>query len=261
MVDNFLEDVREDLRSARTKDMLRRSIPWVIGIVVAVLLAVGAYWGWSAWQKSRADKASEAYAAALQAGAGGDSAGAFAKLGEVAESGPSAYKALAIMQQAGIRQREGKTDEAVALFDKAAEVDKDPVIADAARLKSALALMDTAPYAVIETRLKPLLDEKRPYRIAAREALAMAKLKAGKYAEARSDFGLLTLAQDVPDSMRQRAQAAVTLIDGGTAGSLAEAVKAKPTLPPTPALPGQPGPAQAGQVQPGARAAQPGAPR
>ena len=56
-----------------------------------------------------------------------------------------------------------------------------PLIADAARLKSALALMDTAPYADIETRLKPLLDEKRPYRIAAREALAMAKLKAGKY--------------------------------------------------------------------------------
>ena len=261
MVDNFLEDVREDLRSARTQDLLRRSIPWVIGIVVAVVIAVAAFWGYTAWQKSRTDKASEAYAAALQTGAGGDSAAAYAKLEEAATTGPSSYKALAIMQQAGIRLREGKTDEAVALFDKAAETDKDPVIADAARLKSALALMDTAPYAVIETRLKPLLDEKRPYRIAAREALAMAKLRAGKYAEARSDFGLLTLAQDVPDSMRQRAQAAITLIDGGTAASLAVALKAKPALPPTPALTGQPGPAGQTQVQPGARAAQPGAPR
>jgi hypothetical protein len=258
LVDNFLEDVREDLRSERNQALLRRSIPWVVGIVVAALLAVGGYWGYSAWQKGRMDKASEAYATALEAAAGGDSAGAFAKFGEAAKAGPGAYEALAIMHQAGLRLREGKTQEGVALFDKAAAADKDPVIADAARLKSALALMDTAPYAVIETRLKPLLDEKRPYRIAAREAMAMAKLKAGKYAEARSDFGVLTLAQDVPDSMRQRAQAAITLIDGGTAGSIAESMKAKPALPQMPALPGQPGP---DPVQPGAPAAQPGAPR
>jgi hypothetical protein len=165
------------------------------------------------------------------------------------------------MQQAGLRLREGKTQEAVALFDQAAKANSDPMFADIARLKSAFALMDTAPYAVIETRLKPLLDEKRPYRIPAREALAMAKLKSGQFAAARSDFGLLTLAQDVPDSMRQRAQAAITLIDGGTAGSLAAALKAEPAMPQTPTLPGQPGPDQPSQVQPGARAAQPGAPR
>ena len=261
MVDNFLDEVREDLRSERYQSMLRRSVPWAIGVVVATALALGGWFGWKAWNDSRLNKASEAYSAGLESAAGGDSAKANAKFDEAAKAGPAAYKALALMHQGGLRMGEGKTQEAVALFDRAAEADKDPMVADIARLKSALALMDTAPYAVIETRLKPLLDEKRPYRIAAREALAMAKLKAGKFVEARSDFGLLTLAPDVPDSMRQRAQAAITLIDGGTAGALAGALTAKPAMPQAPTLPGQPGPNQPGQVQPGAPAAQPGAPR
>jgi hypothetical protein len=261
LVDNFLEEVEERVRSDRYQSMLRRAVPWAIGALLVIALALGGWFGWKAWNESRMTKASETYAAALESAAGGDSAGAFAKFDETIKAGPAAYKASALMHQAGLRLGEGKTQEAVALFDKAAEADKDPMIADVARLKSALALMDTAPYAVIETRLKPLLDEKRPYRIAAREALAMAKLKAGKYAEARSDFGLLTLAPDVPDSMRQRAQAAITLIDGGTAGSLAVSLKAKPAMPQAPTLPGQPGPGLPGQVQPGAPAAQPGAPR
>jgi hypothetical protein len=258
LVDNFLAEVDERVRSDRYESMFRRGLPWLIGAILLLVLVLGGIWGWQSWQKSRTDKASESYAAALESLAGGDSAGAYAKFAVVAKDGPSAYKAEALMHQAGIRLGEGKTQEAVALLDEAAKASSDPMIADNARLKSALALIDTAPYAGIEGRLKPLLDEKRPYRIAAREALAMAKIKAGQYAAARSDFSLLTVAQDVPDSMRQRAQAAVSLIDGGAASSIVQTLTAKPVMP---TLPGAPGAGQSGQVQPGAPAAQPGAPR
>ena len=83
-----------------------------------------------------------------------------------------------------------------------------PFIGDAARLKSALALLDTAPYAEIESRLKPLTDPKRPYAALAREALAMAKLKAGKTQDALGDFQVLQLMADAPEDVRQRAGAA-----------------------------------------------------
>jgi hypothetical protein len=111
--------------------------------------------------------------------------------------------------------------------------------------------MDTASYAAIDERLKPLLGEKRPYRIAAREALGMAKMKAGRSKEARSDFVVLTLTPGGPDSMRQRAQAAITLIDAGGAGAVPAVLKAQPEMPPMAPTPGA--------QQQGAPAAQPGA--
>lgn len=252
MVDNFLEEVEERVRSDRYRSMFQRALPWAIGAFVLLLVVLGGAWAWQSYQHSRMNKASEAYAAALETIRAGDSKGADAKFGELAKTGPATYKALALMQQAALRLKDSKVQEGVALFDKAAEAQKDPMIADAARLKSALALMDTAPFAAIDERLKPLLGEKRPYRIAAREALGMAKLKAGRAADARSDFVVLTLGQGVPDSMRQRAQAAITLIDAGTAATIPAVLKAQPVMPPMPAMPG------AAQQQ-GAPAAQPGA--
>ena len=256
MVDNFLEEVEERVRSDRYRSMLSRAAPWAIGAVVLLILVLGGLWGWQIYQKGRMNKASETYAAAQEAASAGDSAGSDAKFAEIARSGPPSYKALALMHQAGARIREGKTQEAVALFDQAAKAQGDPLIADNARLKSALALLDTAPYAEMEKRLTPLLDAKRPYRIAAREALAMAKLKAGQTASARTDFVVLSQTLGVPDSMRQRAQAAITLIDAGTAGAIGEVLKAEPVMPAMPPAAGQPG-----AVQPGAPPAQPGAAR
>ena len=88
----------------------------------------------------------------------------------------------------------GKPEEikaAVALLDQAAEAAPDPVIGDAARLKSAFALLDTAPYKDVEARLTPLMKDGRPYRVQAREALAFAKLMAGNAAGARDDFTVI----------------------------------------------------------------------
>jgi hypothetical protein len=130
----------------------------------------------------------------------------------------------------------------VALFDQAAKVAPGPIIADAARLKSALALLDTASLAEIEDRLKPLTSKSdSPYNALAREAVAMAKLKAGRGAEARGDFVVLSLTPNAPDSVRQRARAAMALIDGGGAAAVAAIVKAALALPPAPIMaPGAP---------------------
>jgi hypothetical protein len=141
------------------------------------------------------------------------------------------------MQQGGLRLEDRKTDEAIKLFDAAAEVAPTPVIGDAASLKSAFALMDTAPYADLEKRLKPLTEIKRPYRATALEALAIAKLAAGKVDEAKSDFGVINLLPDAPAAMRERANAAISLIDSGTSKSLKDIAKAAIALPEPRTLP------------------------
>jgi hypothetical protein len=79
----------------------------------------------------------------------------------------------------------------------------------------------------------------------------MAKLRAGQAAAARSDFQVLTLLPNAPDNVRQRAHAAMALIDGGSPGAVGAIVKGALALPPQPATPANAmGAAQPGQGQP-----------
>lgn len=231
MVDVF-EEVEEQIRAERYKALGLKLLPWAAGAAVAAVIAAGGLWGWDAWSNGQGDKAATTYLEALKAREAGDDTKAFTLLGEVAKSPVKGYPALALMSQAGIRLNDGKTDEAVALLDQAAKVAKDPIIADEARLKSALALLDTAPYKDLETRLKPLMEEDRPYRLEAREALAFAKIMAGRPKDARADFVVLSQILDASDGMRQRAQAAIAVIDSGSAANIPAAVKLAATLPP-----------------------------
>ena len=243
---DFLEEVEERLRSDRYQQLFQKYWPWVAGVAAAALVAALAYWGWDSYRSQQAAKASEAYAAGIEAAQKGDLNKAFDQFGIAARSGSRGYATLGLMVQAGIRLDQGKREEAVQLLDKAASTAPSPLLADLARLKSALALMDTAPYSAIEERLTPLTDAKRPYHAAAREALAMAKLKAGKIQEAKSDLQVLQLMPDASQASRQRAQVALLAIDSGAAANLAAVVKAAQSLPP-PATPLAPSPADAAQ--------------
>ena len=223
MVDLF-DEVEEQLRSERYTSVAKRLAPWISGVLALALVVALGYAGYQTWQTSKVDKASETYEKGLDALSSQDQTGAYTLFGEVAKDGPPGYRALALMQQAGIRLEAGKTAEAVALFDQAAKVAPTPVIADFAAMRAA--------YADMERRLTPLVAEGRPYRLQAQEALAMSKLLAGKTAEAKSAFELLLLNIDAPQDMQQRAHLAIAAIDSGAAAALKTAAQTAATLPP-----------------------------
>lgn len=236
MTDLF-EEVEEQLRSDRYQSLARKALPWVLAIAAAALIAALAYWGWDTWRNKVVADASEKYHAGAQAFVQGDEARARTLWTEVSQSSAGGYKTLALMQLAAFAQRENKTDEAVKLLDQAADAAPDDVLGDVARLKSAFAVLDTAPYKDVETRLTPLMKEGRPYRVQAREALAFAKLMAGDTAGARGDFVVLQQSLDAPDGVRARAQAAVGLIDSGSAKALPGIVKSAAAMPPPMVVP------------------------
>lgn len=231
MVDVF-DEVEEQLRAERYQAMAIKALPWVGAIAAAALVIALAVWGYQSNVTKTTAKASEQYAQALDAFQAGRTDEADRLWGEVAKSSAKGYKALALQQQGGIKLAAGKTDEAVKLFDAAAEAAPDPVIGDVARLKSVFALMDTAPLKDLQTRIEPLLKDGRPYRTEAREALAFAKLMAGDFAGARGDFVVVSLSPDAQDGARERAKAAMALIDSGSAKAIPDAVKAAAKLPP-----------------------------
>jgi hypothetical protein len=249
LVDLF-DEVEEQLRSARYRTLALRVLPWVLGIALAALAAYVGWWAWKNHQDKTAFKASDEYSAAVDAYAAHDETRAFGMFADVAKTGTPVYRAMALMQQGGLRMQANDTDQAVKFFDQAADVAPDPMLGDLARLKSALALLDTAPYAELEKRLQPLTKDGAPYRMPAKEALAFAKMMAGKTTEARGDFAVLSLSPDSSDAMRDRARLAMDMIDSGSAKAVPAMVKAAAALPPMPPQ---------SEMQPQAQTAQPGA--
>lgn len=252
MVDVF-EEVEDELRTEQYKRLALKALPWIVAALIAAALIFG---GWYAFHKHHAEKATDAaagYQAAIETASKGDLEAAYNQFGEVAKNAPAGYKALALQMQGAVRLHENRVKDAVALFDASAEAaprgKEGLIVADAARLKSALALLDEAPYADIEGRLKPLTEDDRPYRSLALEALALAKLNAGKVKEARADFESLRTALDAPQGMIERARAAIELIDSGGAASVPAIVKAAKDAPTMPMMMPSGGPTPGGAVQ------------
>jgi hypothetical protein len=229
---DFIEEVEEQLRSDRYRSIAIKSAPWFAALLAAVIGVWLAVWGFNVWRDRNIAAASVTYDKALTELAQGDQTGAYNDFGPIAASGPAGYKTLALMEQGNIRLSAGKNADAAGLFDKAAKAAPDPIVGDLARLRAALALMDSAPYPELQTRLSALIGDKKPFDLQAREALATAKLAAGKTSEARGDFNALAITLGVSQGMAGRAKAAIALIDAGEVPAALAAAKAAATMPP-----------------------------
>ena len=223
---DVFEEVEESLRSERWSTLFRRWWPVAAGVTGVIVVVVAGIWFFDARKGWTGAEASQAYSRGLEAMSNEDVAAAEAAFVEVEAAGNAPYRALALMHRASLRLDRGETAEAVALFDEAAEVTREPLISDIARLKAAWALMDTASLADLTVRLTPLTEADRPFRFHAQEALAMARLQHGQTEAARQQFQAMTLELDIPESLRQRAQAALGLIDSGTAAAIPGIVEA-----------------------------------
>jgi len=237
---DLFEEVEEQLRSERYRTLIAKAFPWVLGAAALVLIVVFGVWGWEKYRDQQSAKASEQYSAAIDALTAGHRDQALPLLNQVAQSPSRAYKSLALMQLGGLKLIDRDTSGAVKLFDQAADAAPDDVLGDAARLKSAFALLDTAPEKDLETRLAPLIKDGHPYRIQAREALGFAKLLAGDEKGARNEFVVISQSLDANDGARERAKAAMDLIDSGSAKAVPAVAKAAAALPaPVMLAPGQ----------------------
>ncbi|MDV6329521.1 tetratricopeptide repeat protein [Asticcacaulis sp. 201] len=239
---DIFDETEENLRADKWVSIVKRALPWVIGVLVAALVITLAIAGYSAWQNNASAKASEVYAAGIESLAKGDKAVAKTKFEEAAKAGNKTYTAMAYQHLAGIALDDKNTPEAIKDLDLAAKATSIPMISDGAALKSAMLAMDTTPYADIEKRLTPLTKEGRPYAALAKEALAMAKLQKGDVKGARSDLQVLSVTLGTPDGVKQRASAFVAAIDSG-AVTTAQALVKLPEAP-MPVMP---------QMQPGAQ--------
>ena len=127
-----------------------------------VVAGVGAYKGWTYWQREQAQDAGAKFTQALSMEDGADAAKSREMLTALAEKGPGGYRVLARFQLAAAEAKAGETDKAVADYDAlATDASVDPILQGHATLQAAALRLDKADYAEMERRLKGLIDTRQ----------------------------------------------------------------------------------------------------
>jgi hypothetical protein len=126
------------------------------------------------------------------------------------------------MEHAAILAQEGDLEGAIAGFDSAAEIAPDQVMRESAQIRAAYIAADTQDFPALRTRLQPLIDSDTRVSYLAKELLAIEAWEAGETELARQTFDQLTLAFEAPDSLRQRAQIALSVLGPAPAAATPE---------------------------------------
>lgn len=210
--DSFVQEVDESLRQDRLLTFLKRYGPYLIGAFVALLLGMI---GWQVWRQqtdNAAAEQSQAYAAAQQLAASGNLDAAKAEFARLSQTGPSVYRTMARLEHAAMLELDGDLEGALREFDEAAASARDPIMRETAQLRAAYIVADTQDFAALRTRLAPLSESSTRLSFLARELLGVEAWEAGELDVARDALQGLTLALDAPETVRQRAQLALSII-------------------------------------------------
>lgn len=199
MADIF-DEINEELKQDRAKQVWTRYGKYVIAAAAAVVLGVGASQGYMAWQQSQAEAAANIYSEALAAE---DAASALeADLGQLTDG----YALLGRFQIAAGKAEAGDATGAESLYlEIAGDTTVDPLYRDAALLMSVMNAPESSDASDLQGRLAPLADGVGPWKPLALELSAALDLKAGDRAAAAAKLQELIDLDGTPPELRQRA--------------------------------------------------------
>lgn len=213
MVDIF-DEVDEDLRAERAKNLLVRYGGVIVAACVAVVAGTGGWQAWNWWQAKQDAAAAAQFVSAMNlaevspiAGAGNQSP-AITAFDALTAAAPPGYRTLARLRAAALKAQQGDLPGALALWDQVAgDTSADPLLRDLASLLWAERQLDKGDPALLEARLKPLIMPDNAWRPMAREQLALLDLRQGRDDVAKAAFRALAEDVTAPAGVRGRSNA------------------------------------------------------
>lgn len=204
----LLQEVDEAVRKDRLDNIVQNYGRWIIGGVLAALLAFGGYLFWNHRQDvARGEQAEQLIAAFEKLGTNQPRAAA-AELQKLAASGNPAYRAVAQMQEANIKAQTGDLRGAAALMAKvAADTKLDQSLRDLALIRQTAFEYDTLKPETVIARMKPMVDAKDPassWFASAAELSATAHYQLGQFDQAGALYGRIAKLPDVTKSLQSR---------------------------------------------------------
>lgn len=208
--ESLFREVDEEVRQEQFKKLWERFGNYAIALCLIVVAGVAGLKGWQYWQVKQSEAAAQVYFEAVKLAAGGKSDEAAAQFAKVQHAG---FGQLARIRQAGVLASQGKTEDAVKIFDAvAADAAADPAIRDLARIRAGYALADTVAPDALLSRLGSLDRDGNPWRHAAREIFGIAAFRTGDYSMADRYMNAIFTDPQAPAALRQRAQMMIQLL-------------------------------------------------
>jgi hypothetical protein len=210
--DSLFREVDEDLRREQMAALWNKYGRYVIATAVAIVIIVGGYSVYNWWSETRAAQNGEAHFSAIELVSDEKHAEAVEAFTRLASEASGGYRTLAKLETAAIHARDGRKDEAVAIYDEVANAGADRFLSDFASLQSAALQIDTLAEAEIEQKLSRLISDTNPWRYSAQELLALAAYRSGNTAESERIYGQLLGDPSAPAELRRRAEAMMALL-------------------------------------------------
>jgi len=210
--DNIFREVDEEMRREQLAALWDKYGIFVIVGAALIVLVVGGYSVNNWWQKEQAAENGQTYYQALQLLNQNKDAEALSAFGEIANSAGGGYETLSRLQMAALHAEQGRTSEAVAMYDRIAESGADQILRDYAALQGAALRIDEADQAEIEKRLDGLNTDTNPWRYSATELLALAAFRSGNTSESETLYNQILSDPSAPAQIRQRAEAMLALL-------------------------------------------------
>lgn len=198
------EAVREDALLA----FMRNHGIKVLGGVIALIAALGAYMVWHYYAEKNLETQSETIVAALDMVDKEDFKSASDKVaGLLGDDASPGSRAAARFIQAAAALEAGDKTKASGLYKQiAADPTTSPALKDLARVREVSINYDTMKPADVIAQLKDLATTGNPWFGSAGELVAMAHLEAGNRAEAGKLFAAISKDESQPETLRSRAR-------------------------------------------------------
>ncbi|MGC1468855.1 MAG: tetratricopeptide repeat protein [Sphingorhabdus sp.] len=203
----FLREVDDAVRAGDLENFWKRYGRW---LAIALIIGLAAFGGWIYWQNQQAaaaEKQGEQFILAVEKLQGGNVAAAKTDLGKLAKAEQPGYPAMAQILLANITAAEGNTKKAVLDYGKVAGDQSLPqVFRDLALIRQTTVEFDTLPPQQVIDRLKPLAKPGTAWFGSAGEMTAISYMKLGKDNLAGPIFAQIAKQEDLPQTLRARAQ-------------------------------------------------------
>lgn len=204
----LMQEVDEAVRKDRLDTVMERYGRWIVGGVLAALLAFGGYLYWGHRQEEARGEKAEELLAAFEKVAGNQPTAATAELKKLESEGNPAYRAAALIQQSNMKAGDGDLKGAAALMAQVASDTKlDQSLRDMALVRQTAFEFDLLKPEAVIARMKPIVDAKDPassWFPSAAELSADAHYQLGHYDQAGALYGRIAKLSGTPKTLQSR---------------------------------------------------------
>jgi hypothetical protein len=204
--EELIREVDEELQREKMLALWNRYGWLVTGGIIAILVGVVAWLGWTEWQARALRQDSLAFEQAIELQNAGRHQEAAEALGRLAADGSSGFAALAQLRQAEALLAAGDQEAAAsALAALAAQDGASDLLRQLATVQGQFLRLGSAEPQEIVATLEPLSGPDAPWRHLALEAQGLAWIEAGDLDRARQIFAELADDPLAPTNLQQRA--------------------------------------------------------